>query len=162
MEEQRLKFTIGRFDHYYASINNKVSALLVLATFIVGGLIALFPTVSNLPQCTITIGIYLLVLTCMGLSAMILLIVALRPCFGGKGSSLLFFMDISRLTKQQFVDSSDTQTKDEHLTDLREQVYYLARGLTGKFRLLRVASTIVWLQFALMIPFIILLLIHIK
>jgi len=161
MEEQRLKFTIERFDHYYASINNKVSALLVLVTFIIGGLIALTPTVSQLPECTIVMGIQLCVLIAIGLTAMILLIIALRPRLGASGSSLLFFMDISRLTRMQFADSSGKQTHDEHIEDLREQVYCLSKGLASKFRLLRLASTIVWLQFTLMIPFIILVVIHI-
>lgn len=162
MEKDRLRFTIGRFDHYYDSVNNKGNIILGLATFIVGGLIAGYPALSEKIECTFWIHANWAILIALGLAAMLLMIVASTPHLTSGSNSVFYFLSISKMGRTGFTDRSKELSEDQELDDLRSQAFFLARGLTGKFRKLRAASRLIALQFILFVPFIILLIKYLK
>jgi hypothetical protein len=155
MEKDRLEYTIGRFDHYYDSVNNKSAVYIAINTFITGGVIVLFT------QTTIVFEMSGFGKTCVGLLlfigfvSLIILSLASIPFFCKKPESLYYFGSISQMKQSEFNKASDEYSANDELKDLRSQTYILSKGLTKKFTRLKFAGILLVGQFALL--FIILL-----
>jgi len=162
MEKERLKFCIGRFDHYYDSVNTKSNVLLAFEVFITGGLVSLYPFLLGKVNCTICVHLILGALIALGLSAILIIKIATTPYLSPGSGSLFYFGSIANMSEHQFITRSEQMTDPEELTDLRKQTSALAKGLAGKFHKLRIASIMITIQFALFIPLIILILINLK
>lgn len=163
MEKERLKFCIERFDHYYDSVNNKSAVFLGLSTFIVGGLVAAYPSILNLVNCGFFLHIMMLSVIGLGLGIMIVVITASTPFLVTTIDSIHYFGSISCMTKDQYCNKSSTQCAEEdELIDLRGQVYQLSCGLAGKFKKLKWAGKLFTIQFYLFIPLILLIISNLK
>ena len=157
MEKDRLLFCIGRFDHYYESVNNKGNVILALSTFLVGGEITAYPFfVDNINFSIIIMILYVMTIT-VGLLSIIMILFATIPYMNcSRKASLLFFSDIAKISGPAFNERSKSLTNADELVDLRSQTHDLAKGLRNKFIKLRIAGSLLILQLALLIPFIIL------
>ncbi len=162
MEKERLKFCIERFDHYYDSINNKSAVFLALSTFIVGGLVAAYPSILSLINCGLFIHIAMLSVIGLGVAIMIIVIIASSPFLTIDDRSLHYFGSIASFSKNQFSDKSGAFTNEDELTDLRSQVYQLSCGLSNKFKRLRIAGGLFTIQFCLFIPLILIIVFNLK
>lgn len=162
MEKERLIFCIGRYDHYFDSVNNKAAVFLALSTFVVSGLVASYPYLLEKVNCDWVMHSFLIVLIAIGIAILIIVILASTPFASKKGNSLYYFMSISSVEKGIFEAQSKSANEEEELSDLRIQVYNLACGLTAKFRKLKVAGILFIIQLSLFIPLIILLIKNIK
>lgn len=162
MEKERLKFCIGRFDHYYDTINNKSSVFLGLSTFIVGGLVAGYPSLIFLINCSFLIHSLMVVLLGIGITIMIIVVLAATPFQGKESESLHFFGSISKMEKEQFCNNSTLCSEEDELKDLRSQVQYLSRGLASKFNKLKWAGRLFTVQFSLFVPLITLIIYNLK
>ena len=161
-EKDRLKFTIERYDHYYDSINNKCGVFLALSTFIVGGLIAAYPSFLNKVNANIWVHLSTASLIAIGLGIMILVVRASTPFLMDDKDSLFYFHAVGSQSTGVFSQRSKACSAEEELQDLRIQVHQLASGLTAKFRALRVAGILFTVQFLLFIPALILLITNLK
>lgn len=161
-EYERLRFSMGRYDHYFDSINNKLNVYLGLSTFIVSGLIAIYPSLLEKVQCGLCTHILMVTLLALGLSNMIILLVTSTPYLSRQTGSLLFFEDVGAVAESQFCQFSENETEQQAISDMRSQVYKLAKGLSKKFRRLQIAGIIMMIQFALFIPLVILIINNIK
>ena len=161
-EYERLKFSIERYDHYYDSINNKLNVYLGLSTFIVSGLIAIYPTLLEKVTCGLVTHLLMITLLSIGLANMIMVIVTSNPYLKGKTGSLLFFADVVAIPENQFSHLSENETDQQALEDMRGQMYRLAEGLNKKFRRLRIAGRLMMIQFLLFVPLVILIIKNIK
>lgn len=162
MEKERLKFCIERFDHYYDSVNNKCAVFLGLSTFIVGGLIAAYPSFLEKVNHNLWVHLFMGALISLGLAIMIIVIQASTPFMSKGTGSLHYFGSISSLDLFTFEQrSSGCQDADE-LKDLLAQVHQLSHGLTSKFQKLKLAGLLFTIQFYLFIPTLILLLTNLK
>jgi len=157
MEQDRLKFSIERFDHYYDSINNKGSVFLALSTFIVGGLITTYPTLIDKMSNKLLGNIIISCLLGIGIFIMILLVNAAMPYLSKRRHSIHYFGSISNHSESEFRQKSSEVDSSKEVDDLRSQVYQLSVGLSKKFRKLRIAGILFIIQFAFFIPLIILL-----
>lgn len=163
MEKERLKFCIKRFDHYYDSVNNKSAVFLGLSTFIVGGLVAAYPSILSLVNCGFFVHVLMLSVIGIGLGIMIIVIMASTPFLTTDTNSLHYFSSISCMTKDQYCNrSSTTCTEEDELIDLREQVHQLSGGLNNKFKKLKWAGKLFTIQFCLFIPLILLIVFNLK
>ncbi len=162
MERDRLKFSIERFDHYYDSVNSKCAVFLALSTFIVGALIAAYPIILDKLTNSVWVHLSIASLIAIGVMIMIVVIGAATPFNSKGGNSLLYFGSIGELEPQDFRARSAVLSTDEELADLRTQVYELSKGLRDKFKSLRWAGILFIIQFALLIPFTILIVTHVK
>jgi len=163
MEKERLKFCIDRFDHYYDSINNKSAVFLGLSTFIVGGLVAAYPSVLSLVNSGFFVHVMMLSVLGLGLGIMIIVIMALTPFLTVGTASIYYFSSISSMTKDQYSTQSSTVcTEEDELTDLRAQVHQLSCGLTDKFERLKWAGRLFTIQFFLFVPLILLIVCNLK
>ena len=161
-EKERLKFCIDRFDHYYDSINSKSAVFLALSTFIVGGLVAVYPTLLEKVHCNLWVHILMICPIGIGLAIMITVIGASTPFLSRDTTSIHYFGSISSTEKSVFDEKSRDMEEESELADLRDQVYQLACGLRSKFSKLRTAGILFTIQFILFIPLIILLIINLK
>ena len=162
MEKERLIFCIGRYDHYYDTINNKSSVFLGLSTFIVGGLIAAYPSLVDLTNCNLLIHALMLVLLGVGIAIMIIVILASTPFQGEDSDSIHYFGSVAKMTKDQFCNKSSQCSKEDELMDLRSQVQHLSYGLASKFTKLKWAGRLFTIQFVLLIPLGILIIYNLK
>lgn len=162
MEKDRLNFCINRFDHYYDSINNKGAVFLGFGTFILGGLVALYPFLFKSINCTIWIHSFMGLLIFFSLINLLIIISASTPHLGKGGDSLFYFVSISAMDKNSFDSLSHSYSTEAELDDLRTQVHELSKGLTQKFQKLRIAGWLFSFQFILFIPTIILIIKNFK
>lgn len=162
MEKERLKFCIERFDHYYDTVNNKSAVFLALGTFMVGGLVASYPYLKENVNCTIWLHFFFLLSVTLGLTAMIIVIMATTPYLSTQSSSKFYFYSIAAIAEESFYIDSKAYSDQDELTDLRIQVHRLATGLKKKFQRLRIAGILYTLMFFVFIPLIFLIIKNLK
>ena len=163
MEKERLKFCLERWDHYYDSVNNKSAVFLALATFIVGGLVAAYPSILQLVDCGIVAHSLMILLIGLGVANMIVVVMASTPFLTNDVESLLYFGSVSCMsTKEYYQKSLAGCTEEQELKDLRDQAHQLSKGLAKKFKKLKLAGRLFTVQFFLFIPLIIVIIINLK
>ena len=163
MEKERLLFCIGRYDHYYDSVNNKSSVFLGLSTFIVGGLIVGFFAIRDFVLCTPWIYLLMIILILIGIVIMIVVILAATPFISKGTDSLHYFGSISCQSHDEFsARSIESISLEDELKDLRVQVHQLACGLSSKFLRLKTAGILFTVQFVLFIPLLMLIIHNLK
>lgn len=161
MEKERLIFSIGRFDHYFDSVNNKIAAYIALNTFLVGGIVAGFIAVQE--HICIYLELLNTLLTIIVLLGIINLIISIRastPYLNGDTQSVFYFGSVGKMKYEEFTEISSKMKEKEEIEDLRNQAYNLSRGLNKKFRRLRWSGNLLLIQFIILIPIIIILLIN--
>ncbi len=155
MEKDRLEYTIGRFDHYFDSVNNKSAVYIAINTFITGGVIVLLTQTNIVCEMSrfgkFCVGLLLFI----GVVSLIILSLASIPFFSKKPESLYYFGSVSQMKQSEFNKVSEEYSANDELKDLRSQTYILSKGLTKKFTRLKFAGILLVGQFALL--FIILL-----
>lgn len=161
-ERERLIYCIGRFDHYYDSINNKGAVFLGIGTFVVGGLFALFPFLEQKVYFTFWLKFLLFDTIILGLSGIIITILATTPFLVRKISSRYYFGSIADMALDEFLAASKAHSFIDELEDLRTQVHNLATGLQSKFRKLRIVAILYVIQFTLFLPLIITIILNFK
>jgi hypothetical protein len=162
MEKERLEFTMGRFDHYYDSINNKSIVFLTLELFITGGLVTAYPTLLAKVNCGTCLHLLMGCILSAGLAIMLIVAWIATPFFGKSTGSLLFFKNIAEQPSNVFEQRSQNETVTSAKDDLRRQVYELACGLSRKFRKMKTAGVLLIIQIALFIPLITMIIIYLK
>ena len=162
MEKERLKYTIGRFDHLYDIVTNKSNIALGFGTVIFGVLLAVYPSLTKVVNFTLWLHINLAVLVALGFVSVIILIIASIPHQTPDSESVFYFRSISKLGEASFSKKSKELSDVDEMIDLRNQTYFLAKGLTAKFIKLRVALILIGTQFLLLIPYIIQILLNLK
>lgn len=162
MEIERLKFTIDRFDHYYESVNNKCNIVLGFSTFVIAGLIALYPTLNTYTNCDFWLNLLFGCLLAISFVVVFIIMTASIPHLTKKDGSLFYFLSIDKMGEATFLKKSQEQTKEGELEDLRKQTFLLACGLNKKFQKLRISLILVTIQFVLLVPFILLIISRLK
>jgi hypothetical protein len=162
MEKERLLFTIERFDQYFESVNNKSNIELGIASFIVGGIVAIYPSLLEHIELSIWIKINFFSIVSVGICAMLFIILALKPHLTPKSNSVIYFQSIANKKKEEFESASEKYSDLQELADLREQTYLLATGLSNKYKRLKLSTWILALQIFLLLPFISLVIINQK
>lgn len=164
---EHMKFLIGRFDHYYDSVNNKGSFYIGINTFILGGICVGFSNYCKSVQlgmstCVVTI---ILLVTCFAsifytLSAMAPF---LKISFGSNtDDSLIFFGGIAKLEEVDFHSRFKNQTENEIIEDYQSQIYALSKGLNDKYKRLQKAGFFLTIEFIILIPLLSLLIFILK
>jgi hypothetical protein len=162
MEKERLEFCMGRYDHYFDSINNKSNVLLTLEIFIVGGLVTAYPSLLEKVSCNLWLHLNMIILISAGVANLLFITWTSIPFLSKEANSLLYFGAIAQLASDEFQTRSSGASTDAQLNDLRNQVHALATGLYRKFKRLQVAGYLLLFQFAFLIPLIILIIKNLK
>jgi hypothetical protein len=165
MKKDQLLFNIGRYDHYYDSVNNKGQFYLGLNTFIIGGLGAAFAILKDQKICSVCLNLNMILLLAMAFLSVFYTLKAILPYLksGTKQvTSLIFFGSVSTYTQHEFLTKAKGATEDDLYQDLLIQTHELATGLSLKFRRLKYAGICTAIEFILLIPFLILFFINLK
>lgn len=161
-QQEQLKFLIDRFDHYYDSINNKGNAMLVINTFSIGGIAAIYTALHQDVIWTTSLLCYGFLLCLIWGVALILTTWALLPYKKSASNSLVYFGDISNFTEANFLQKFSEQLDEDVTDDLKQQVYLLAKGLTFKFKIIRWATYLMFISYGVLFLAAITLLINLK
>lgn len=149
-----LKFIIGRFDHYYDSVNNKGNLYLTLNTFLLGGLIAGYAALLSSHICTLAwpeLVIVGLIAGC-NIFAFYHAVNAIYPFVSKRlGSSSIFYGDIAGRTESEWRSFFTAVLPDVYEQDLVQQAHQLAGGLLAKYRRLRASTWWIFAQFVIFI-----------
>lgn len=138
---ERLQFVIGRFDHYYESVNTKTALLLTLATLLPSLLFSLNHSIDNFLSVVInSISIFISVAIYWSL------LVASQPYLKSNNESLLFFGSISKKDIESYRSAIKTETEDSYLDDLIFQAYSLSKGLSKKYKYIQIATWLIIIQ----------------
>ncbi len=162
MEKERLLLCISRYDHYYDSVNNKSNVLLTLSIFVVGGLVAGYPTLMDKVACNSYLHFLMGALISLGVANLLILTWTSLPFLSKNKTSLFYFGSIANMSVNDFTLKSAARTTDEELADLRLQAHSLATGLQSKFKRLRIAGILLIVQVIFFIPLVIYIINHVK
>ncbi len=151
----QLKFIIGRYDTYYASVNSKGSFYLTVNTFLFTSIIGGFFTQPD--HGSLSIGLYILfslavIFSCLSISFTLL---AIKPYLNTKADntdgSIVFFGDVADYHLNKFVSTWTHLTESQFYDDLVRQQYLLSCGLQRKFRFINFATWAIALQILIII-----------
>jgi hypothetical protein len=155
---EHARFLIDRYDHYYDTVNNKGAFYISLNTFMLGGLFAGFISLQDQLDKPAYLWIMLIVFAGCSLFSSILTVIAIHPFVeipSKKGErSLIYFASVQQYEEQNFIDAFMQQDDSRRARDTVSQMWRLARGLTRKFRLLKIAGCLIIGQFIILIPII--------
>jgi hypothetical protein len=164
---KRTEFIFTRFDKYLDTVNSKGTLYLAINTFFIGTFLALLTTFSDKFKWTeLTVFLIALFLLISFISIFIVLL-AVNPFLksgtkNGIESSILYYGSVSEYDKEVYINRLK-DIKDEDLkNDIGNQLYCLAEGLTSKYNKLFWAGRLIAIEFVLLIPIIVLLLINLK
>jgi len=157
-EKERLIYSIGRFDHYFDSVNNKTAVYIAISTFILAGnitayfnILKLFPELNCNKVCQLFLEIGLIFNAVLGLGTLCFLILASIPFFSQNIDSLYYFGGIGAMDFKDFRKLSKNRNEKDDLKDLQLQVHTLSKGLNAKFIKLKFAGKLLFIQFALIL-----------
>ena len=160
-EKDRLLYSINRFDHYFESVNNKTAVYLAMNTFLLGGIITGYVSVQeHICQFRTLFNILLTIEMVLGIGGLILITIASIAYFSKDCDSLFYFGGIGAMTNETFVECSKKLSVKEELKDLRNQVHTLSVGLNAKFTRLKISGRLIVMQFIILIPVILVLIIN--
>lgn len=161
IQYEHIKFIIGRFDHYFDSINNKSAFYIAINTFILGGVCVGYVSLyEKLKIHLITFPLFLLIFLLIScIVSTILTIMAMCPFskdnFANDDScSLMYFGGIAKHQLSFFKDKFNELDDDSIQNDALQQAHCLAKGLKRKFGLLKVANYFLILQYCTLLPLI--------
>ncbi len=156
---EHAKFVIERFDHYYDSVNNKGAFYIGLNTFLLGGLFIGFVSLYQQIAKPEYLWIMLISFAVCSVISTVSTILAINPfLLSGKkrnrNRSLIFFGSVAEYQKDNYVNTFLSQDNERILNDTVTQTYFLAKGLTLKYKHLKLAGYLLIIQFILLIPII--------
>ncbi|RZK02546.1 MAG: hypothetical protein EOO43_23355, partial [Flavobacterium sp.] len=106
-EKERLHFNVGRFDHYYDSINNKIAVYIAINTFLLGGVLGAYLTIScKIIKYCDAFQLLMCCVTFVGLLTIAVLVYASIPFLNYLTPSLYYFGTISKNTLDEFKEMS--------------------------------------------------------
>lgn len=140
---EHLKFIVGRYDHYYDSVNNKGNVYLTLNTFLLGGMVTGFYSYINNNVITVTSCLMILmalaiILNLVSISSALW---AIKPYINkpkdNENGSLMFFGDVAHYPYNIYQKLLTELDDEKNYADFVKQTHLLALGLKSKFTLLK-------------------------
>lgn len=156
-KNEKLQYSIDRFDNYYEAINSKGNLYLTINTFILGGMIAGYFTLDSMFN--FGIGLLLLFVSALAanLASVLFTLFAIKPYLNDKkenpDGSVIFFADVADYHSNHF-DNIWRQMDDQKWhDDLKTQARLLSFGLKRKFTRLTYATWFIAAQIVAVIIF---------
>lgn len=154
-----LKLIIQRFDAYIMASNTKAAFLLAFNTFICGGILTGYKTLSSVNETHQNLlNILLLSIFIVGIICLFFVIRAMYPYTNSGNSStdkyhtLIFFKSVSEFkTAEAYGKALKAQTDDELWEDLAKQIHAVGCGLKNKYQFIGHATTTVYVQLGLIL-----------
>lgn len=160
VNQDQLKFIIQRFDTYISSANTKGAFLLAFNTFLCGGLLTNYKTLSTLidPDFSVYLKMGILLIIIAGVASLVIVLLAVYPFLKSGNSSLskyhslIYFGSVSAFeTSEKYIEALKIQENEDCYIDLCKQIHQLAKGLRKKYKQLEWATKIIFLQLAIVV-----------
>jgi hypothetical protein len=155
MNIEHCRFSISRYDGYYDSINNKANVFLAINIFLIGGLFASLALLPNYLNIYSGAAFWILIMLALNIASTLFTLIAIIPYSKTDGNSLVYFGDIAEMKPSTFLKKFSAQQESELCEDLKKQIFYLAKGLGKKFKNLRIAGQLLFIEAIILIPLII-------
>ena len=153
---ENLKFILTRLDTYIDSAQNKSNLYLALNTVVLGGIIAILKDL----ECSKIINVLLISIAIVSILSILITLISINPYMKNAMSSVFFFDDIaSCISLSEYKILLNKKADEKLLDDMCAQVYSVAKGLTSKYKKLRIAGFLVAFEFILLAIWIFILLI---
>lgn len=169
VSQEQLKFIMQRFDTYISGANTKGAFLLAFNTFLCGGLLTNYTTLTGLvgPNLSTYLKVGLFLLIVAGIISLVIVLLAVYPFLKSGNSSpdqyhsLIYFGSVSAfVTPEKYIDALKKQEEPEAYTDMAKQIHQLSKALRKKYWQLEWATKIIFFQLAVVIYCIALIIIH--
>ena len=142
------KFVIGRYDHYFDSVNNKANFWLAFNTFAIGVVLTTYKDVKDIipVHATSWFNWGVVVFLVVAVVASFLILVASWPHLNTRkraaasSRSLLYFDDVAVVDIVDYQNALDGANEHQLQLDYTNQVHQLATGLSRKYQLLAIAG----------------------
>ncbi len=157
---ENLKFILTRLDTYIDSAQNKSNLYLALNTVVLGGIIAILKDL----ECGKIMNVLLISIAIVSILSILITLISINPymknAMSSKKKSVFFFDDIaSCISLSEYKILLNKKADEKLLDDMCAQVYSVAKGLTSKYKKLRIAGFLVAFEFILLAIWIFILLI---
>lgn len=141
---EMLRHTMGRYDHYYDSINNKGNLFLMLNTFLLGGIITGYYSIKDTVELDIYTVLFILSALILCIASIVYTLWAIIPYLSKQADSIngsaIYFGNVSNLSFLSFKVMYDEMTDEKMYEDYVQQTHLLAIGLQKKFYRLQTAT----------------------
>lgn len=139
-----LKFIIGRYDHYYDSVNNKANLYLALNTFLLGGLATVYYGLGQQAGISRPCFILMTIMLILNVWSITVALMATKPynntVTDNKDGSLIYFGDVADYPANMHEKLFNDYNEDRQYKDLVTQTHLLAIGLKRKFKFMGTAT----------------------
>ena len=153
---EHLKFIIQRYDGYYDSINNKGNLYLAICTFTLGSIILGYNTLDEKFHFGVAELLLFILSLAFNAASLFFTILAIRPYLSSVSEakkSLVYFCDVACTPEKEHSVAWTNINDEDFNVDLCSQTHLLAKGLTDKFKKLRIATSFIALQMMAIIVF---------
>lgn len=163
----RAEFIFSRFDKYLEAVNLKATLYLAINTFFVGAFFALMPSLFDNFIITELTGFFIATFLCCCFIAIFIVLLAVNPFLksgtkNGVESTIFYYGSVADCDKEFYLDRLRGISKEDLEKDIGGQLSCLAEALKGKYNKLLWVGRLIMLEFALLIPIILLLSVHLK
>ena len=136
---ENLKFILTRLDTYIDSAQNKSNLYLALNTVVLGGIIAILKDL----ECSKIMNVLLISIAIVSILSILITLISINPymknAMSSKKKSVFFFDDIaSCISLSEYKILLNKKADEKLLDDMCAQVYSVAKGLTSKYKKLRI------------------------
>ncbi|SFE52259.1 Pycsar system effector family protein [Spirosoma endophyticum] len=141
---EQARFIIGRYDHYYESVNTKGNLYLAINAILIGGIASSYSFLEQKLKFTsahnlVIAGVVILCAFSLGFT-----ILAINPFTRSSSHpgnvSLIFFGQVASLEYRYFARKFRKRSASLHLQDMLRQMHILSIGLSRKFKRLNYAG----------------------
>lgn len=163
----QIKFIIQRYDTYIGGANTKGAFLLAFNSFLCGGLLSNYNTLITFIESD-WLTAYKIAVLCvfvLGVGSLVIVLLAIFPFLKSGNSSpdkyhsLIYFGSVSMFeSAAKYQEASQNGDENSFNEDASKQAFQLATGLRKKFNYLSWATVLIFVQLALVLAILALIL----
>ncbi|WP_256004959.1 Pycsar system effector family protein [Pedobacter deserti] len=156
----QIKFIIQRYDTYIGGANTKGAFLLAFNSFLCGGLLSNYKTLITFVEANwltaykiSVLGVFIL-----GVGSLVVVLLAIFPFLKSGNSSpdryhsLIYFGSVSMFDNaSKYQDALQAADEQSFIDDASKQAFQLATGLRKKYNYLSWATVMIFIQLALVL-----------
>ncbi|HVW98687.1 MAG TPA: Pycsar system effector family protein [Mucilaginibacter sp.] len=156
----QIKFIIQRYDTYIGGANTKGAFLLAFNSFLCGGLLSNYKTLIAFVEANWLTAYKLSVLGVfiLGVGSLVVVLLAIFPFLKSGNSSpdryhsLIYFGSVSMFDNaSKYQDALQAADEQSFIDDASKQAFQLATGLRKKYNYLSWATVMIFIQLALVL-----------
>jgi hypothetical protein len=147
---ENLKFIIGRYDNYIESTHTKSNVYLSLNTVVLAGVITLISALK-ISELTNYLAYILIAIAIITVINIIVILGAIKPSLLSDKMSIIFFGDVAEFSNDNYLDKIKKMNNKDFTIDIGNQAHYLAKIVSGKFKIIKWVGNLIKIEFILLL-----------